>query len=83
LIVLLGAQHYIDLGVGERNDTLGQVLSIIMFTGLCLFSTWIPDAAAANPLEHKRALPGREGHRSSRLFRLCGFALMPSLMKRV
>jgi putative OPT family oligopeptide transporter len=27
----------VDLGVPEKSDTLGQVVSIVMFTGLCLF----------------------------------------------
>jgi putative OPT family oligopeptide transporter len=27
----------VDIGVPERNDDLGQIISIVMFTGLCLF----------------------------------------------
>jgi putative OPT family oligopeptide transporter len=37
LLVLLGLQQYIDLGVGEKYDTLGQVLSLIAFASLCVF----------------------------------------------
>ena len=37
ILVLLGLNGYIDLAVGEKNDTLGQVLSLIAFAGLCAF----------------------------------------------
>ena len=47
LVVLAGLQPYIDLAVGEHHDTLGQVLSLIMFTGLCAFLYW--DSRRAKP----------------------------------
>ena len=28
---------HLDLGVPDKNDALGQIISIVMFTGLCLF----------------------------------------------
>ena len=37
LLVLLNVQHFVDLGLGERNDTVGQILSIVLFAALCLF----------------------------------------------
>lgn len=40
LVVLAGFHSYIDLAVGEHNDTLGQVISLIMFLGLCGFLYW-------------------------------------------
>jgi putative OPT family oligopeptide transporter len=51
LVVLAGWQHYIDLGIGEKYDTVGQVLSILMFTGLCVFLYL--DSRRARPIEHK------------------------------
>ena len=51
LVVLAGWQHFIDLGIGEKYDTVGQVLSILMFSGLCLFLYL--DSKRAKPVEHK------------------------------
>lgn len=48
LVVLAGCQQYIDLGIGEKYDTLGQVLSILFFAGLCGFLYW--DSRRAKPL---------------------------------
>jgi len=51
LVVLGGLQPYIDLAVGEHHDTLGQVLSLVMFVGLCAFLYW--DSRRAKPLGAK------------------------------
>jgi putative OPT family oligopeptide transporter len=51
LVVLVGWQGYIDLGIGEKYDTVGQVLSILMFSGLCAFLYL--DSKRAKPIEHK------------------------------
>ncbi len=37
LVVLFGVQRFIDIGLPDTNDALGQILSIIFFTGLCVF----------------------------------------------
>ena len=51
LVVLAGWQRFIDLGIGEKYDTAGQILSILMFTGLCVFLYL--DSKRAKPVEHK------------------------------
>jgi len=51
LVVLAGWQRFIDLGIGEKYDTAGQILSILMFTGLCVFLYL--DSKRAKPIEHK------------------------------
>jgi len=48
LVVLAGLHPYIDLAVGERNDILGQVISLIMFIGLCGFLYWDSRRAKAS-----------------------------------
>jgi len=37
LLTLLGLTHFIDVGLPDRSDALSQVLSIILFIGLCTF----------------------------------------------
>ena len=51
LVVLAGWQRFIDLGIGEKYDALGQVLSILLFSGLCAFLYL--DSKRAKPIEHK------------------------------